>query len=150
MGVAGVCGAGWGGVRRGWRDVGDWDVREGERERGRERGREREGAREGGKERKPEREGEGERERGREREREKGKEREREREGEGENILSDRGERPIQSYVDIMILRSAHLDSGSVSPPAALSISPLLCERGTTTLILTIYNYICRTNVLYY
>jgi hypothetical protein len=42
-----------------------------------------------------------ERERGREREREG--EREREREGEGENIVSDRGERPRQSYVDIII-----------------------------------------------
>jgi hypothetical protein len=96
MGVAGVCGAGWGGVRRGWRDVGDWDVREGERERGREREREREG------------------------------EREREREGEGENIISDRGERPKPSFVDIVFLRSVHLDSCSVSPPAALSISTLL------------------------
>ena len=67
-----------------------------------------------------------ERERGRESEREGRKEREREREGEGENIVSDRGGRPSQSYVDIGILRTVHLDSCSVSPPAALSISPLL------------------------
>ena len=50
-----------------------------------ERGREREREREGGRAR--EREGK----------------REREREGEGENIVSDRGERPRQSYVDIII-----------------------------------------------
>jgi hypothetical protein len=108
--------------------VGYWDVREGERERGEERGREREGAREGGRERETEREREGERERerGREREREGRREREREREWEGENIVSDRGERPRPSYVDIVILRSVHLDSCSASPPAALSISPLL------------------------
>jgi hypothetical protein len=47
-----------------------------------------------------------ERERGRESERERRKEREREREGEGENIVSDRGERPSQSYVDIGMLRN--------------------------------------------
>jgi hypothetical protein len=53
-----------------------------------------------------------EREGGREREREGGRareregKREREREGEGENIVSDRGERPSQSYVDIGILRN--------------------------------------------
>ena len=73
-----------------------------------ERGREREREREGGRAR--EREGK----------------REREREGEGENIVSDRGGRPNQNYVDIGILRTVHLDSCSVSPPAALSISPLL------------------------
>jgi hypothetical protein len=121
MGVAGVCGAG-----RGWGEAGVGG--EGERERGRERGRERDREREGEIEKQSERGREREREREREGERKREREggREREREGERENIVSYRGERPRQSYVDILIFRSVHLDSCSVSPPAALSISPLL------------------------
>jgi hypothetical protein len=95
------CGRGvWGGV--GWGEAGvvREREREGERERERERKEERKREREGG--------------------------REREREREGQNIVSYRGERPRQSFVDIICFRSVHLDSCSVSPPAALSISPLL------------------------
>ena len=60
--------------------------------------------------------------------------------------ICDRGERPRQSYVDIMILRSVHLDSCSVSPPAALSISQRFMQESSLRLLVVVVSCVCCTN----